>query len=119
MHRTAIGDFGQRGMPGGELAAGEFQTQAAQVIADGAIVEAAEGLGHVHRVVERRNLPRPVQPGVTYRDVFVAVEILGHLNARCLLAGLLGADSAAGPGAATGACPGAATPRPVVAPNDR
>lgn len=36
------------------------------------------------RVVERRNLPDPVQPGTTYRDVFIAVEILGHLNAECL-----------------------------------
>lgn len=35
-------------------------------------------------VVERRNLPDPVQPGSTYRDVFIAVEILGHLNAECL-----------------------------------
>jgi hypothetical protein len=38
------------------------------------------------RVVERRNLPDPVSPGVTYRDVFIAVEILGRLNAECLSA---------------------------------
>lgn len=37
------------------------------------------------RVVERRNLPDPVRPGVTYRDVFVSVEILGHLDVECLL----------------------------------
>jgi len=36
------------------------------------------------RVVERRNLPDPVQPGATYRDVYIAVEIMGHLNAECL-----------------------------------
>ena len=36
------------------------------------------------RVVERRNLPDSVQAGTTYRDVYIAVEILGHLNARCL-----------------------------------
>ena len=36
------------------------------------------------RVVERRNLPDTVQPGMTYRDVYIAVEILGHLNAECL-----------------------------------
>jgi hypothetical protein len=36
------------------------------------------------RIIERRNLPDPVQPGVTYRDVYIAVEILGHLNAECL-----------------------------------
>lgn len=38
------------------------------------------------RVIERHNLPDPVQPGVTYRDVRVAVEILGHINAQCLSA---------------------------------
>jgi len=37
-------------------------------------------------VVERRNLPDPVQPGATYRDVYIAVEIMGHLNAECLSA---------------------------------
>lgn len=42
------------------------------------------------RVLERRNLPGPVQPGVTYRDVFVAVEILGHLNAECLASTITG-----------------------------
>jgi hypothetical protein len=36
------------------------------------------------RVIERRNLPDPVQPGATYRDVFIAVEIIGRLNAECL-----------------------------------
>ena len=41
--------------------------------------------GDTVRVVERRNLPRPVQPGATYRDVYVSVEILGHLDAECLL----------------------------------
>ncbi|HET7321271.1 MAG TPA: hypothetical protein VFI96_02170 [Longimicrobiaceae bacterium] len=43
------------------------------------------------RVLERRNLPNPVQPGVTYRDVTVSVELLGHLHAACLLTAL--ADS--------------------------
>jgi hypothetical protein len=38
------------------------------------------------RVIERRNLPDPVQPGVTYRDVAIAVEIIGRLNAECLAA---------------------------------
>jgi hypothetical protein len=41
-------------------------------------------------VIERRNLPDPVQPGVTYRDVFIAVEILGHLNAECLASRIAG-----------------------------
>ena len=44
--------------------------------------------GDAVRVVERRNLPDPVLPGVTYRDVFVSVEILGHLQVECLLRGL-------------------------------
>ena len=38
------------------------------------------------RVIERHNLPDPVQPGVTYRDVRIAVEIIGHINAQCLSA---------------------------------
>ncbi|HJQ19952.1 MAG TPA: hypothetical protein VJ867_06340 [Gemmatimonadaceae bacterium] len=37
-------------------------------------------------VLERRNLPERVQPGVTYRDVFIAVEIIGHLRADSLRA---------------------------------
>jgi len=40
------------------------------------------GLDSVH-VVERRNLPEHVVSGTTYRDVFVAVEILGHVNVGC------------------------------------
>ena len=36
------------------------------------------------RVTERRNLPRPVQPGVTYRDVAVGIEIRSWLNVQCL-----------------------------------
>ena len=36
------------------------------------------------RVTERRNLPRPVQPGVTYRDVGVGIEIRSWLNVQCL-----------------------------------
>jgi hypothetical protein len=42
------------------------------------------------RVVERRNLPERIVPGVTYRDVYVAVEILGHVYADCLRAELAG-----------------------------
>ena len=52
------------------------------------------------RVLERRNLPDPVQPGATYRDVFIAVEILGHLDAECLASRITGAGSTAGPCAA-------------------
>jgi hypothetical protein len=45
------------------------------------------GLDSVH-VVERRNLPDPVVAGHTYRDVYVAVEIFGRLNADCIVAAL-------------------------------
>lgn len=38
------------------------------------------------RVVERRNLPTPVVVGRAYRDVYVAVEIFGKLNADCVRA---------------------------------
>ncbi|HEY7767142.1 hypothetical protein [Longimicrobium sp.] len=40
------------------------------------------------RVTERRNLPAPVQPGVVYRDVHVAVEVHAWVDAECLLGGL-------------------------------
>lgn len=43
-------------------------------------------------VTERVNLPDPVQPGVTYRDVRVGIEIRAHLDVQCLPA--LAADPA-------------------------
>jgi hypothetical protein len=43
------------------------------------------------RVVGRRNLASPVVSGTTYRDIYVAVEILGHLNAECISARITGA----------------------------
>ncbi len=43
------------------------------------------------RVVGRRNLTSPVVRNTTYRDVYVAVEILGHLNAECISARITGA----------------------------
>jgi hypothetical protein len=49
------------------------------------------------RVVERRNLPERVVPGVTYRDVHVAVEILGHIYADCLREGIVSGRAAACP----------------------
>lgn len=36
------------------------------------------------RVIERRNLPDRVVAGQTYRDVYIAVEILGRVDAACL-----------------------------------
>jgi hypothetical protein len=44
------------------------------------------------RVVQRDNLPSPVVAGTTYRNVFVAVELVGRVNAECL-AGVLGVRS--------------------------
>ena len=41
--------------------------------------------GDTLTVVRRDNLPRPVVAGTTYRNVFVAVELLGRLNAECLM----------------------------------
>ena len=32
------------------------------------------------RIVARRNLPDPIVVGETYRDVLIAVELLGHLK---------------------------------------
>lgn len=57
------------------------------------------------QLLERRNLPERVQPGVTYRDVYVSVRILGPLNAACIAA--LAGDSAAvgGPGGAAACLP--------------
>jgi len=60
------------------------------------------GEGEGLRVLERRNLPERIQPGVTYRDVFVSVRILGTLNAACIAA--LAGDSAASRGIVPGAC---------------
>lgn len=53
-------------------------------------------LDSVH-VVARRNIQSPVAAGTTYRDVYVAVEILGHLNAQCIAARITGQQ-------ASGAC---------------
>lgn len=36
------------------------------------------------RVVERRNLPERIVAGQVYRDIYIAVEILGRLDAACL-----------------------------------
>ncbi|HKR07767.1 MAG TPA: hypothetical protein VJS39_01140 [Gemmatimonadaceae bacterium] len=40
--------------------------------------------GDTLRVVERQNLPSPVVAGTTYRNVYVAVELIGRLNGQCL-----------------------------------
>lgn len=41
--------------------------------------------GDTLTVVQRENIPTPVVAGTTYRNVFVAVELLGRLNAECLM----------------------------------
>jgi hypothetical protein len=53
------------------------------------------------RVVGRRNITSPVVAGTTYRDVYVAVEILGRLNAECISARITGTAAGAAP---TGPC---------------
>jgi hypothetical protein len=40
--------------------------------------------GDTLRVIQRDNLPSPVVPGTTYRNVYIAVELLGRVNAECL-----------------------------------
>lgn len=50
-------------------------------------------LDSVH-VVARRNLASPVVAGTTYRNVYVAVEIVGRLNAECIAARITGAAPA-------------------------
>lgn len=71
-------------------------------------------------VTERVNLPDPVEPGVTYRDVRVGIEVRAHLSVLCLPA--LAADPAfaalcAPPSAS--ADPAAASPAPAPTPPRR
>ena len=40
--------------------------------------------GDTVRVVQRDNLPSPIVPGTTYKNVYIAVEVLGRVNAECL-----------------------------------
>ena len=40
--------------------------------------------GDTVRVVQRDNLPSPIVPGTTYRNAYIAVELLGRINAECL-----------------------------------
>jgi hypothetical protein len=40
--------------------------------------------GDTVRVVQRDNLPSPIVPGTTYRNVYIAIELLGRVNAECL-----------------------------------
>lgn len=73
-------------------------------------------------VTERVNLPDPVEPGVTYRDVRVGVEIRADLRVTCLLPALAADPVLAGlcapaPAAAPPAGPASApVPDPASAP---
>jgi hypothetical protein len=40
--------------------------------------------GDTVRVVQRDNLPSPIVPGTTYKNVYIALEVLGRVNAECL-----------------------------------
>jgi hypothetical protein len=51
--------------------------------------------GDTLRVVQRTNIPSPVVAGTTYRNVYVAVELVGRLNGECL-ANAIGVGSRAG-----------------------
>jgi hypothetical protein len=71
--------------------------------------------GDTLRVVQRDNLPSPVVPGTTYRNVYIAVELLGRINAECL-AERIGVGAASpqnarptNPAAAAAAAPTSAT----------
>jgi hypothetical protein len=55
--------------------------------------------GDTVRVVQRDNLPSPVVAGTTYRNVYVAVELVGRVNAECL-ANILGVGNSSGTSAA-------------------
>jgi hypothetical protein len=50
--------------------------------------------GDTLRIVQRENIPSPVVAGTTYRNVYVAVELIGRVNAECL-ADLIGVRSGA------------------------
>ena len=74
--------------------------------------------GDTLRVVQRDNLPSPVVAGTTYRNVYVAVELVGRLNAECL-SNMIGVgnntrmSSSAGANAATPTSANAATSQTV------
>jgi hypothetical protein len=64
--------------------------------------------GDTLRVVQRDNLPSPIVPGTTYRNVYIAVELIGRINAQCLADRIGVGNGAARPAQPTGQ--GAAAP---------
>jgi hypothetical protein len=67
--------------------------------------------GDTVRVVQRDNLPSPVVAGTTYRNVYVAVELVGRVNAECLsnILGVGNGSRANPPAGANGAASTSAT----------
>jgi hypothetical protein len=63
-------------------------------------------------VTERVNLPDPIEPGVTYRDVRVGIEIRASLDVACLLPALAQDPAFAGLCSPASAAP----PQPANAP---
>ena len=66
--------------------------------------------GDTLRVVQRENLPSPVVAGTTYRNVYVAVELIGRLNGECLSNAIGVGNQRTTP--RPGAAPAAAAARP-------
>ena len=58
--------------------------------------------GDTVRVVQRDNLPSPIVAGTTYRNVYVAVELVGRVNAECL-SNILGVGNSSQTNASAGA----------------
>jgi len=65
--------------------------------------------GDTLRVVQRDNLPSPIVPGTTYRNVYIAVELIGRVNAECL-ADRIGVGNNAAQNAARANAPAVAAP---------
>lgn len=55
--------------------------------------------GDTVRVVQRDNLPSPIVAGTTYRNVYIALELIGRVNAECL-ANTIGVGTSAAQNAA-------------------
>ena len=64
--------------------------------------------GDTVRVVQRDNLPSPVVAGTPYRNVYVAVELVGRVNAECL-SNMLGVGNGSRASPSAGASVGAST----------
>jgi hypothetical protein len=72
-------------------------------------------LDSVH-VLARKNLASPVVRGGSYRDVYVAVEILGRLNADCIAARITGSAAIGAAADSTTRCASLEARRPGSSP---